>query len=83
MPELTTNEENARHIIREGYVCGYEDGDHIRLVWTWNGAPLSRPEIVAEILRLIDDGEAAFTDDQVNGFYRIELAETEALVDCN
>lgn len=81
---LTSTTENARQVVLDGYVCGFEDGDHVGLFWVATGLRIHSQAIVEAILALVANEEAVFTDDAIlRGLYRLELVETEQLIDCN
>jgi len=79
---ITSVIDNARQVLREGYVIGCEDGDEIHLHWLQTGGEVG--ERIAEgIIQLISDGEATVTDRHVShGLYELELNEPEVTVDC-
>lgn len=77
---ITNIMDNAKQVIRDGYVIGCEDGAEIHLHWLVNGAEVSN-HLADGIIQLIADGEVTITDRHVaDGLYELELIEV--LVDC-
>jgi hypothetical protein len=81
---ITSAIDNAKQVVLDGYVCSIQDGENVHLFWAVNGVEVSE-KIGNEIVKLIADEDAVFTDECVgHGLYRLELVETdEQLVDCN
>lgn len=76
--------DNARQVVMDGYVCGYEDGENVALHWVATGHAIGSGGLVEALLQLIVDGEVVIgTETVVPGLKRLELVEAEALVDCN
>ena len=82
---ITSVFENAKQVLREGYVSAIEDGDVIRLHWVATRGYVGDKLAVA-ILHLLYDGDAVIsTREAFAGTRFVDLVEVdvdEVLVDC-